>query len=339
MSSRLDELDVFRGLAAFFVVLFHLTTRFDELYGHSLAFSFEIGKYGVQWFFLISGFVIFLTLNRTKSALGFITARFSRLFPVYWLAVILTTSVVNLVGLPGKDFSLTTASLNLTMVPAFFEVSAVDGVYWTLEYELIFYCLMLVVWLMRGLQKIEFICMGWLTLQASWLLSEYYTGYFPWKIRLIFMLDYAHLFMAGILFYRLKASVKGDRYNLIRHSLIMLCFGMQCWIDNELVSWGVVLGLFLSFYLFVYHKLSVICLKPLIYLGTISYSLYLFHHNIGFSLLHKLYLAGMPSYEAIPLVMLCCLFIASLATRYVEKPALRFLRSQFTPHNHPAKAV
>ena len=86
------ELDALRGIAAFSVVLFHYTARYDSIYGHSnrLLFKFNYGHLGVNLFFIISGFVIFMTLDRTKSVIDFVVARFSRLYPAYWTALALT---------------------------------------------------------------------------------------------------------------------------------------------------------------------------------------------------------------------------------------------------------
>ena len=78
---RLTELDSLRGIAAMAVVLFHYTTRFTELYGHTAppVFSVPLGHLGVNLFFMISGFVIFMTLERTLTSRDFIISRFSRL--------------------------------------------------------------------------------------------------------------------------------------------------------------------------------------------------------------------------------------------------------------------
>jgi peptidoglycan/LPS O-acetylase OafA/YrhL len=94
--NRLFELDVLRGIAALGVVMYHYTTHYDELYGHSqkVLIYFPFGQYGVELFFIISGFVIFMSLERTKSSLDFIVGRFSRLYPAYWTAVILTFTIV-----------------------------------------------------------------------------------------------------------------------------------------------------------------------------------------------------------------------------------------------------
>jgi len=76
---------VYGSLAAMAVVFFHFTTRFGELFkgDPSPSISFPTGYYGVNLFFIISGFVIFMTLERTKKPMDFVVSRFSRLFPAY----------------------------------------------------------------------------------------------------------------------------------------------------------------------------------------------------------------------------------------------------------------
>src|SRR5437867_8608517 len=68
-TGRIAELDGLRGIAALSVLLFHYTSKFGELYGHQnpppLEFGYG-GTLGVQLFFMISGFVIMATLDRTE---------------------------------------------------------------------------------------------------------------------------------------------------------------------------------------------------------------------------------------------------------------------------------
>ena len=106
--SRLVEVDALRGLAALAVVLFQYTTRFTELFATNPppTFSFPDGHYGVNLFFIISGFVIFMTLEKTSRPMDFVLSRFSRLFPAYWVAIILTLSITHLLGLPGISSDL-----------------------------------------------------------------------------------------------------------------------------------------------------------------------------------------------------------------------------------------
>jgi len=64
---RLAEVDALRGLAALSVMAFHYTTKYDELFQFSGTVPFNVpwGYLGVNLFFVISGFVIFMTLERT----------------------------------------------------------------------------------------------------------------------------------------------------------------------------------------------------------------------------------------------------------------------------------
>jgi peptidoglycan/LPS O-acetylase OafA/YrhL len=61
----------------------HLTTRFVDRYRPEGEpwLSFPLGHYGVNLFFMISGFVISMTLQRTTVGMGFVVSRFSRLCP------------------------------------------------------------------------------------------------------------------------------------------------------------------------------------------------------------------------------------------------------------------
>ena len=158
-ADRLVEVDALRGVAALAVVLFHYTTRFTDLYqpGAQPAVSFPSGHYGVNLFFIISGFVIFMTLEKTARPLDFVVSRFSRLFPAYWAAIFLTFSICHLLGLPGKLVSTGTALANLAMLHGLFGVGHVDGVYWTLEVELLFYCGMLLLYRLKWLDRLHLV--------------------------------------------------------------------------------------------------------------------------------------------------------------------------------------
>ena len=109
---RIIELDALRGLAAMSVVLFHFTTRYEELFGRAnpLPLNFGWGDFGVDLFFMLSGFVILMTLERTSHSLKFAWGRFTRLYPAYWAAVALTFGAVAVFGLAGQEVGLGSSS-------------------------------------------------------------------------------------------------------------------------------------------------------------------------------------------------------------------------------------
>lgn len=122
---RIEELDALRGPAALAVMVHHYFNRFDFLYGHWFPVPkfTDVGKYGVHLFFMISGFVILMTLERTRRPVDFLFARFSRLYPAYWVCVLLTFALVRIFSLPGRETSVKDALVNLTMLQSFFRVN------------------------------------------------------------------------------------------------------------------------------------------------------------------------------------------------------------------------
>jgi peptidoglycan/LPS O-acetylase OafA/YrhL len=144
---RIELLDYARFAAAWAVVAFHFLFKgIQEGKTPSLEFIpgvSEIAKYGylgVQLFFMISGYVIFFSA-KGKTAGAFAASRALRLYPAFWVAVLFTSAVSFLFG--GDTFRVSGAQVlaNLTMVPGPLGYDLVDGVYWTLAYELKFYLL------------------------------------------------------------------------------------------------------------------------------------------------------------------------------------------------------
>src|SRR5690606_38114950 len=141
---RLALLDYARFFAALSVVLFHYfysginngkVSTVDETWFSGIA---SYGHFGVQFFFIISGYVIFFSL-KNKGAASFMRSRLKRLYPTYWIAIIFTAFFAYLWG-QGTDMSVTFKQVlvNFTMLQQFVGVQSVDGVYWTLFYEIIF---------------------------------------------------------------------------------------------------------------------------------------------------------------------------------------------------------
>jgi peptidoglycan/LPS O-acetylase OafA/YrhL len=139
-------LDVLRGLAALIVLFQHFTSNYQLYYGHhgTLPFAVTCGERGVQLFFMISGFVIFMSLDRARSVADFAFARVARLMPTYWLCIILTTVVVRLLSMPDGTHGQSLGYV-LWNIPLLWPLSLnhyVDGVYWSLFCEALFYIAM-----------------------------------------------------------------------------------------------------------------------------------------------------------------------------------------------------
>ena len=163
LPKRFGYIDAQRGLAAILVIWLHATDAFkqlptppvgDLLYAFSAAL--DTGRVGVILFFAISGFVIPSSLraigNQTKAdALRvFLIRRVFRLYPAYWLSVVGAALLGLLFMTP---FSLQTVLLNLTMIQSVFGAPDVLGLYWTLLLELIFYIACACLFTLGALQQ------------------------------------------------------------------------------------------------------------------------------------------------------------------------------------------
>lgn len=317
---RLKELDVLRGIAALNVVLFHYTSKFRTNFGHSFsrAYDWDYGQYGVELFFMISGFVIFMSLQGNTSLEAFAFKRFSRLYPTYWICVFLTFFVVSLAKDPGIEPQPFSVLLwNLPMVQGAFNIPNIDGVYWSLIPELFFYSMLGVLYLLKLLQQTRRLALIWLLLMILNAIYKLPLGAY------VLNLQYGMFFMAGILFYKLKYE-QGDWRE---HLLIGACFLTAIVVQPSLRFFYVCTVSFSLFYLFVYNRITFLSWKPFLFLGYISYPLYLLHQNIGFILIRKLgqYLSS--EIAAILLTMISVILLAWLVTRFVEKPILHFLRN------------
>ena len=320
----MGELDALRGLAALGVVVFHYTTFYQQEQGHlqPLGFGFPAGNYGVHLFFLISGFVIFMTLERTRTAMDFVVSRFSRLFPAYWAAIAITAAVVYAIGMPKQQIAITDLWVNVTMLQEVLGFEHLDGSYWTLEVELFFYAQMLFWFVLGQLKRIHWIIGAWLAMAVLYSQTEQHHVHFSYVLRELLILRHVPFFALGILFYRIHSRSGGLWPNLALIALSLAAISLS----KPPVYLLVGAACCAIFALFTSGRLRWLRAAPFVFLGGISYSLYLLHQAIGFALIHRLEAAGVSSLAAVAVVMVAVLGLATTLTYAVERPAMRRLR-------------
>lgn len=165
---------------------------------------------------------------------------------------------------------------------------------------------------------------SWLVIQvAAWVIETKF-GYFPWKIKQFLLLEYNNLFVAGCVFNRIFVS----GFNASRIALLAFALLAQ-FLVHGLESVLVVAGFFAMFSLFCLNKLGFICVRPLMYLGSISYSLYLTHQNISYTLFRELYGFGVPQFGVFAIAIVTVILLAHLLTFYVERPAMQLVRRMY----------
>jgi exopolysaccharide production protein ExoZ len=129
VTNRLDGLELLRFIAALAVVFYHIP-------------SIGIGHFGVDAFFVISGFVMMLSTSKTSHQ--FLLKRIIRIVPLYWLATlgVFAIAVIMPSVLKSTDASLLDLFKSLLFIP--FDKNGVGhqpvlAVGWTLNYEIYFY--------------------------------------------------------------------------------------------------------------------------------------------------------------------------------------------------------
>ncbi len=328
---RIRELDGLRGLAALSVVFFHFTLRFGQLFGapEGLWFDFPRGDYGVQLFFMISGFVIFMTLDRTRTTTDFVVARFARLYPAYWAAMLLTFTVVSLFGLPGQEVGLRDFVVNLTMVQSLLHVPHVDGAYWSLQAEILFYAAMLSLWRFGFLSNAICTLSIWLTVAvavqcAAWWLPEQLAGALG-PVLTLGSLRFIHLFIIGMALYQQRGVVAIDPGWLL---LVVACWFWHALVDAPAGA-ALVAAFTVVMYLATAGQVPWLASRPLAYLGGISYTLYLVHQNVGYVIIRTLNGWGLNANVSLLIAVGCVMGLAIALSRYVERPALAAIKSRY----------
>lgn len=322
-NSRLTELDALRGIAAMVVVLFHYTVQAPNVIPgiETVALGVPLGFYGVHLFFAISGFVIFMTLERTKTTADFAFSRFTRLFPAYWAAIALTTCAEWLLGQPGLLQSAQAIAVNLTMLQGFVHVPPVDGAYWSLTVELAFYGCMWALWRAGLLGRIETVLVGWIGLRLVWWLVPSA----PWMVSNVLLLDYIAFFAIGICAYRVRQGTR--RWS---EQLPVLAAGLAVTVMVEGFEVGAVYLLATAIFVaLVAGRTGFLNAPVLVWLGALSYPLYLVHQNIGYSVIAALESVGLPAWAATVLAIGVALGLAQLVHNLIETPSLRILRGMW----------
>ena len=335
---RLAQLDALRGIAALAVVLFHYTTRYDQLFGHAQApaLSFPYGYLGVNLFFMISGFVIFMTLERTARPMDFVVSRFSRLYPAYWGAILLTFALTHAIGLPGKTVGWDVLLVNVTMVQGFFGVAHVDGVYWTLEVELLFYAWALLSFRFGGAAGLRHFLFACLALRLGYAAAQTFWGIdLPWVGQRWLLLPYICWFALGVTVYRLSRQDAASAWDWALAAAAILVIGL-------VEDWGLA-ALAVAFYAVLSGaargRWTWLEHPVLLWLGAISYTLYLLHENIGWAVLRRLEGWGVEVHLAIALTMAVSMALAHGLTTLVEQPGMRWIRDRYRARSPGSKAA
>lgn len=355
-SARFEFLDALRGIAILGVLSTHCAWfSGGEFPGKTLAFA---GLYGVQLFFVVSAFTIFLTLERAaarESALirGFFIRRVMRIAPMFWIGILIYAF------LPGREhyyanFSPGISHYTLTALllhgwhPLYCNSVVPGG--WTIADEMSFYLLapflffVIKNWRHATLLLVASLGFAWIANNAmrvatnhqflfaevpNELLRQFSSKWFPSQLP---------VFACGILsFYLVKALPQ--KYHTKQNGLMLLGISITWLLGVVGASTHVVFLLPLAFALgflllmlgLAIYPVPLIVNFALRFLGRISYSFYLLHFvflewEIKFLRAHYASVFDQPllAYLVLSVVTLAIVSPASFITWHlIEQPFIK----------------
>lgn len=338
-NERIVWLDVLRGVAILLVLLFHFTTRYGEKYpanafANALFVRFTFGWIGVHLFFMISGFIIYRSIQQKKGSLEFLVARLSRLLPPFWSAIVLILILefihARMFGIQNRNDFVTTI-LNVVMIPDIVKASFLDGAFWSLFVEIKFYLLFALLWSLVDLKKSStyYISYGILLLFAS-------IHNIVYHLPLGEHFDYFLIFWTGIaackvLYEKMPIWV----YGLLTALTTASTLGLYTKGPELLLAVPIFSASFLIFANMFkrYQKLELI-FYPVSRLGRVSYSYYLIHQPVGYLILGAAAGLAVNHYLGILLAFSACFGVALLGFTYIEqlnRPIAAYIMSKIEP--------
>lgn len=346
MKSRMGYLDALRGFAALSVLLQHTFEKIwqvgsDGLLRQALSFSLfhfvNFGRFGVILFFMTSGFVIPFSFKGNRPIFNFTVSRLFRLYPAYWfsIATVALTSWI----IAGKIFSPVQIIANITMIQRVLFQKNISDVYWTLFLELIFYFICAILFyrnlLMRWSVSAGF---AFALIAMATIVSTIKYGL---HCRIPYLDDpiYLSYMFTGAVFR--VAFLDGDRkaartaYGLVATHIVAALFnsGILFHIPSNGNVYLSPVPLFSAYALalavFVFcTKFKSPNSKPLKYMGTISYSLYL-NQATALALLYYLMPPAGASLEGLAFiasVVALATAASALTYHYIEQPFINLGR-------------
>ena len=337
-SSRLESLDAGRGIASIAVLFSHF---FDALTTKTMVINtkfFSGGVFGVIAYFVISGFVIPISLERAPSLKSFWINRFYRLYPAYWVAmafgIVFALTHLN-TSAPMEIFRQnfwSNALVNLSMIQMWFWKPNLLPVSWTLNYEMFFYVVCCLLWLTKWKHGAQVILLGLSGFFLGVLSGKYPDIAVNW-IETGFQIG---SFFVGMTLYRIRKEPESAKWAWVSVVAFWLAASiawgyciLKLWLPH---TWPGVPGseppvIYLSWVcghlmvcVLIFKKFGPIP-KWLLYLGTVSYTIYLFH-SFGFTL--------MPRNSSVILrtgvYALWIGIVIPLVYQFVEKPTIKLGR-------------
>ncbi len=350
---RFEFIDGLRGLAAMMVVITHLANaaadKHPGIFGPNVAELADLGRYGVQIFFVLSGFVIahsvWLGAHSFRYLGRFAGRRFVRLDLPYWCVILFELILLSISGLVMSDYARELPPIgeilaNATYLQEFLGYQHILPVFWTLCYEVQFYLVfVLALTLLAKLRNAGVSVdatrkIASVALVLSFSISlAIYLGRLPVPHEALFF-DRWFQFAFGViayLYFRGQCSGAWVAAAAMACVLGAAAFGINAYrVISTLITAATALAILASFKFRGWNSLLIG--PSMQFLGKISYSLYLLHLCIGWrttvlvrELLGDAY-STLAAYFAFALGVIASVMGAWIMHLLIERPSIQIAR-------------
>ncbi|PFL24322.1 acyltransferase [Bacillus cereus] len=363
MSKRIKELDSIRGLAALTVVFGHFCLMLPSL-PNSIKFSplrfLWAGGEAVIVFYVLSGFVLSMALYHSKTNYwGYLIKRFVRIYIPYYFWIIVTFSLFILfspyevVGLRDWFYDRWQGSITkLDIINHFvllnnFFTENYNPVIWSLAQEMrisiVFPLLFLLFYKLNWKKTILFalsfsLISVFLNMLHIGKAEGFYNGYAD-------TLHFTSMFMVGMLLFKHQEKLIYSYRNMKKFNKgFLIALGIILYLYSILIygfsrndttfllkDWGVVIGVSI----FIIISMSNLKVKAFlnksvfVYLGEISYSIYLCHFPI-MMVLFKLLYTKIPIFFLLTLCITMTLLFSIVSYHLIEKKCINWAKQRTT---------
>lgn len=346
MNNRIRYLDGLRGIAILGVLFFHAFSRWGsvETFKQANLFvdSFSFGHLGVNLFFAISGYVIYMSLFKSTNIMMFGFSRYLRLAP----AMLLASTIIYLTSFYITERPMGVANIidllpSLTFMDPHFlnyvtglNVRSLDGAFWSIYVEIKFYIIAAILfYLFRDKSLFGLIVLYMCSLVTVILveiigIDNTYLILFYKGFRYIGV-SYYGWFLIGIWAYKYSSEAT------IRNFFMVLLFTLVAVLETGDVAMIIASSVTAALFVLplIFKKIQdVLSSSFLRFFGFISYPLYLVHQNIVTGMAIKLhnYYPDLPGF-VYPFPFIILVIIVSYLLVRIE-PRIKSIIRSATPN-------
>lgn len=345
--NRIEYLDGHRGIAILIVALYHAFVRWPTYVPYGDKFSeillFKYGWLGVELFFLLSGFVILMTLEKCASPREFLYRRWLRLFPAMLVcSLFVFSTAIYFPERPGGVPPWENLVPGLSFIEPYWwnrllgrPIGSIEGAYWSLYVEFKFYVFAAVIYYWRGRNALIGALAFVFLLSTTVGLARENPGLPNFNLvhTIAHYLSFRYFgwFAAGAAFY-VFSQTRSNKWLAIALTSVIVCAVAEGGADQSRLVAALGVSLLFAASVTVPAVQVILGNRFVQFFGAISYPFYLIHEGMMIVMIIKLKqtFSGLPMFLLpLPAIAVISLF-AFIIGKYCE-PAVRFVLMMAMP--------